>query len=217
MQIEEIIEQAHLYFGKDRAALKEKILAFKFDGAESRRWQRQLKSLTAQPCEVSYGIFDDVVQWLNDKQYDEINWDWLGDLSWEIQILLNENVKRGLDWDKRLATACGGTARILHLRVSDIIPCFVVDVYYFTYSRRENYYEFGALRDLSITERKLMRDSKRFLQNLNYTFLNRREALRRHTNLISDVNDDGGATLFDALFANTQNYQRETNGLMTNR
>jgi hypothetical protein len=209
MEIKEIIEQAKFYFGKNRRRLKKKILSFELDGKEYRAWKIRLKHLTSKPFDVSYGAFDDVIQWLKEKNYSEIDWRWLGDLSWEFKFLLNPGVAKGFDWDRKLALKCGGTARIAQVYVSDIVPCFVIDVYYMTYSRKNNYWEFGPIQNPSIEERRFVAKAKRFFQNAGFTFLSEKTALQRYAELYSDCNSDGNATLFDALFSDTENYQKE--------
>ncbi len=209
METEEIIKQAKLYFGKSRKRLKEKVLTFEFSGNEYRNWNKQLKQLISKPFDVSYGIFDDVIDWLKAKDYSEIDWHWLGDLSWEFKVLLNNEVEKGFDWDKKLALKCGGTARILQIFLSDIVPCFVVDVYYMTYNKTENYYEFGPIQNLSLEERKIIGKVKKFFQNEGFTFLSEKDAMRNYKELCSDCNSDGNAALFDVLFSDTENYQRE--------
>lgn len=209
MEIEKIIEQAKFYFGKNRKHLKKRILTFEFDGKEYRNWEKQLKQLTSQPFDVSYGMFDDVIGWLKDKNYKPIDWHWLGDLSWKFKILLNEDIEKGFDWDKKLAFECGGTARILQIYLSDIIPCFVFDIYYMTYNKKENYYEFGPIAKLTKEEREIVNKSKRFFQNSGFTFLNKKIAMKKHKELYSDCNSDGNARLFDALFSDSENYQSE--------
>jgi len=208
MKTEEIIEQAKLYFGKNRKHLKKKVLAFKLDGKEYRQWRKLLKRLTAHPFDVRYMIFDDVIEWLKQKNFKSIDWHWLGDLSWRIEILLNDGVQKGYDWDKKLAINCGGTARLLRFYVSDIVPCFAFDAYYMTYSKKESYYEFGPI-ELNAGENKLVNDVRNFLQSSGFAYLSRRVSMKRYEDLYSDCNSDGNARLFDALFCDTQNYQTE--------
>lgn len=209
MKTEEIIKQAKIYFGKNRKHLKEKVKTFKFDGSNYHNWNNQLKQITSKPFDVSYKIFDDVVDWLTEKKYSEIDWHWLGDLSWEFKILLNDSVEKGFDWDKKLALKCGGTARILQIYLSDIVPSFVVDNYYMTYNKTENYFEFGPIEKLSGEERKIVNKIKNFFQDKGFTFLSKEAAMKRYKELYSDCNSDGNASLFDALFSDTDNYQDE--------
>jgi hypothetical protein len=155
-------------------------------------------------------MFDDVIDWLKEKNYKEIDWKWLGDISWRFKILLNKGVGKGSDWDKKLALNCGGTARIFQVFTSDILPCFVVDIYYMTYNKRESYYEFGPIKDLTAEEREIINKVKAFFRKLGFTFLNQKTAMKRYRELYSDCNSDGNAKLFDALFSDTENYQTET-------
>ncbi len=209
MKIEEIVEQTKLYFGKNRRRLKNKILSFEFDGKEYRNWNKQLKQIISKPYDVRYGMFDDVIEWLKEENYAEIDWHWLGNLSWEFQILLNDNVEKGFDWDKKLAIKCGGTARILQVYLSDIVPCFVVDTYYMTYNKKENYYEFGPIEKLSDEERKIVNKFKKFFRDKGFTFLSKEISMKRYKEFYSDCNSDGNARLFDALFSDTDNYEDE--------
>jgi len=209
MKIEEIIELSKFYFGKNRNHLKKKVLEFKFDGQKYRNWKKIFSEITSQPFDISYGIFDDVSNYLIEKKYKEIDWNWLGDLSWEFKVLLNEGAAKGYDWDKKLASNCGGTARIVQFFVSDIIPCFVYDVYYMTYNKKENYWEFGPISNLTAQESDLVNKIKKCFQKLELTFLSKSEAMKTYAELISDCNSDGNAKLFDALFSDTENYQSE--------
>lgn len=209
MKTEEIVKQAKAHFGKNRRRLKTKLLAYRFDGKNYLEWKSRLKNLTLQPFDVSYGIFDDVVDSLTEKNYSEIDWHWLGDLSWKFKILLNNDVGKGFEWDKKLALKCGGTARILQIYLSDVIPCFVVDVYYMTYNKTENYYEFGPIQNLSNEERETIGKIKTFFLSEGFTFLSEKDATKNYKELCSDCNSDGNATLFDVLFSDTDGYQQE--------
>lgn len=205
----EILEQSKLYFGKNRRRLKEKVLAFEFDGKEYRLWNKQMKEFTSKPFSISYGMFDDVTEWLKQNEISEIDWKWLGDLSWEFKFLLNPGIEKGFDWDKKLALKCDGTARIVQIYASDIVPCFVIDTYYMTYSKKENYWEFGPIGKLSLEEKKFIGKAKVFFQDAGFKLLNKKEVLTKHKELYSDCNSDGNATLFDVLFSDTDNYQME--------
>lgn len=207
MNSAQIIEEAKKYFGKNRNLLKKKILSFKFDGSGYRKLSNQIKSIISQPFDLSYLMFDDVICWIKEEKISEIDWHWLGDLSWKIDVLLNENIEKGYDWDKKLALKCDGTARILRVYISDIIPCFVIDTYYMTYSKKENYYEFGPIIRLSNSEKQLVKKVELFFKDQGLTFIDKKTALTNYAELYSDCNSGGNATLFDALFCDTDNYQ----------
>lgn len=50
--------------------------------------RKGLKILLISRLIYIFGIFDDVVFWINDNKLEEINWNWIGDLSRTIDILL---------------------------------------------------------------------------------------------------------------------------------
>lgn len=209
MKIPEIIEQAHRYFGKNRRALRHLLATYRFDGQRSRDWKRLIKEFTDRPFDLTYGIFEDVAEHLTNENYNEIDWHWLGDLSWKLRFVLNDNVFRVYDFDKRLTKACNGTARIAEVHFSEIVPSFVIDTYYMSYSKAENYYEFGPLV-ISPDEALFIDGLKAFFRKRNFAFINLGTALKRFPNLFSDCQRDGHARLFDALFCDTHSYQLET-------
>lgn len=116
--------------------------------------EKEISSIVSNPNEIKFKLFEDVILWIKDNQADQIDWNWIGDLSWTIDILLNQGIDKGFDWDKKLALKCNGTARIMTLFVSDVIPCYTFDCYYMTYNKKGNYYEFGPILKLTGEEKK---------------------------------------------------------------
>lgn len=209
LKTEEIIEQTKLYFGKDKELLREKILSFEFDGKDYRDWRKKIKQVTAQPFDVQYGIMKEVVDKISDQKTEEIDWGMIGNLSWEFKILLNPGMDKGYDWDKKLATKCQGTARVLQIYASDLIPCYVVDTFYMSYNHKKNYYEFGPLSSIEPEEQKEISKIKQLFQNEGFVFLEQEISLEKYQELYSDIHTEGNASLFDVLFSDQENYQRK--------
>jgi len=137
MELKQVIKESKVFFGKDRTKLKEKLISFKFDGKEYKGWKKLLEATTQQPFDINYGMFGDFVENLKENKLNDIDWNWVGDLSWEFKILLNSGIEKGYDWDKRLANKCNGTVRILQVFISDILPCYAIDIYSLTYIVRK--------------------------------------------------------------------------------
>jgi hypothetical protein len=209
MKYEEIIKEAKKYFGKNRNLLKKKVLSFKFDGSNSKKLYKDIKTLTSQPFDLSYMMFSDVIDCITENKISEIDWHWLGDLSWKLDILLNENIEKGYDWYKKLTLKCNGTARILRIYISDILPCFVLDTHYMTFNKKENYFEFGPISKFSDNEKVLINKIKSFLKNQGLIYIDKKKALTKHIELYSDCNSDGNATFFDAVFCDTSTFQED--------
>lgn len=209
MTIKEITHQAKACFGKDRKLLKKKILAFNFDGTEGKAWKKCIKKATQKPLSVKYLMFDDVMDYIKEGELDKIDWNWLGDVSWEVEVLLNEEVDKGYDWDKKLTKKCGGTARILRIFISDILPCYAFDVCYMTYSKEDNYYEFGPITNPTSGEQVKINSIKKLFKTKDYRLLTQKQALKTYKGLYSDLNKEGNASLFSVLFKDTSNYQTD--------
>ena len=209
MKLKQIIKESKSYFGEDRSRLQEKILSFNFNGTEYKDWRKILKATTKQPFDINYGMFDDLIKNLKEKKLDDIDWNWTGDLSWEFKILLNEEVDKGYDWDKRLANKCNGTARILQVYISDILPCYSIDTYSLTYDKKGNYYELKPIEINSDNELIEQKNIKELLESKGYLYLDQKTSLKKYKDLYSDCNSNGGACLFDVLFSDTENYQTD--------
>lgn len=135
----EIIRQAKHYFGKDRRPIKELVLSYEFKEKITDNGKKEISSIVSNPNEIKFKLFEDVILWIKDNQADQIDWNWIGDLSWTIDILLNQGIDKGFDWDKKLALKCNGNRTIMTLFVSDVIPCYTFDhcCYYMTIIKRE--------------------------------------------------------------------------------
>jgi len=206
----EIINQAKHYFGKDRTFIKELVLTYEFTGKNYRQWKKDLEGIISNPNEIKFKLFDDVILWIKDNKASEIDWNWIGDLSWTIDIVLNPNIDKGYDWDKKLALKCNGTARILTVFISDIVPCYTFDCYYMTYSKNKNYYEFGPILNLTKEEKIVLKKVKSLLENKNLQLVEKGFCEKKYKELYSDTNSDGNASLFDVLFSDTNFYTTET-------
>lgn len=205
----EIIKQAKHYYGKNRKFIKECILSNDFNGKKYENWESDFKSIIRNPIDIHYGIFDDVILWIRGNKVNEINWNWIGDLSWTIDILLNKGIENGLDWDIKLAAKCNGTVKYFTVFISDAIPCFTYDCHYMTYNKKDNYYEFGPISNFTMEEKCIVNTVKKHLQKKGMLYLNRKFCEQRFEELVSDTNEKGNATLFDVLFKDTTFYQTE--------
>lgn len=206
----EIIRQAKHYFGKDRRHIKKLLLSYEFKDTNVRQWKKDIASIVSNPNRIKFGLFDDLILWIKNNETNQINWNWIGDLSWTIEIVLNSGIEKGYDWDKKLALNCNGTARILTVFISDAIPCFTFDSSYITYSKTENYYEFGPLKMLTKDEHKIIRNITNFLKRKGLQFLEQEFTKTKFKGLYSDTNSDGNASLFDVLFTDTNCYTTKT-------
>lgn len=205
----EIIRQAKHYFGKDRKHIKELVLSYEFKGKNYRQWKKGISNIVSNPNEIKFKLFDDVILWIKDNQVDQINWHWIGDLSWTIDILLNQGIDKGYDWDKQLALKCNGTARIITLFVSDVIPCYTYDCYYMTYNKKQNYYEFGPIAKLTKYENNILLKVSTYLQQKGLQYVKPKFCETKFKELYSDTNSYGNASLFDVLFSDTNFYTTE--------
>ncbi len=209
MKKSEIIKQAKYYFGKDRTPIKKLVLNYEFDGRNYRRWKNEIETIIHNPSKIRFNLSDDVILWIKENKVNEINWNWIGDLSWVINIVLNPNIEKGYDWDKKLALKFNGTARILWMSFSEVIPCFTYDCYYITYNKKENYYEFGPIFDLTVKERNIISRVKSLLISKGFQYVDRAFSQKKFKELYSDINSDGNASLFDVLFSDINSYQTE--------
>ncbi len=206
----ELINQIKRYFGEDRTEFKKAILGINFNGKEHKAWKKFFVQVTNEhPFDVSFRMMNEEVKKITAKKYDEIDWDFIGDISWEVKILLNEHIKQGYDWDKKLCANCGGTARILRILISDIIPAFTCDVYSMTYSKMEGYYEFNPIQLATTKEKEILKQVVNKLKQKQYYFVSKKLANQKFKDVYSDCHSEGNASVFDVLFSDVDGYQTE--------
>lgn len=203
----EIIRATKRLFGKDRRALKNLLLSYNFDGSDTRHLEKIFKHATKQPISLNYGINDNVVDDIRSDK--KLNMFWLGDLSWSCMILLNTNINKGYDWDKKLCNACNGTAKICEFSISDTLPVYTYDLYYMTYDNKGNWYEFGPINKLNTFEKNVVQSVSNSLNDSGRTHIGKAFAKKKFKDLYTDTNKDGGATIYDCLFSDIYPYQEE--------
>lgn len=206
----EIIRQAKHYFGKNRRHIKKLVLSYEFNGKSYRNWKKEISNIISNPFEIRFKLFEDVILWIKGNQSDQINWNWIGDLSWTIDIVLNPNIDKVYDLDKKLAAKCNGTSRILKVFISDVIACYTYDFYYMTYNKIKNYYEFGPITKLTKEEKKILKNLTIHLEKKGFVFVDKSFTSKKYKELFSDKNSDGNASLFDVLFSDINFYTTET-------
>jgi hypothetical protein len=205
----EILSEAKSFFGKDKRRIKKLVLSYEFKGENYRRWKKEIKQIIPNPNNVRFHLSEDVICWIKDDEAKQINWNWIGDLSWTIEVVLNQDVQKGYDWDRLLASKCKGTARILKIFISDVIPCYTYDAYYMTYSKKDNFYEFGPIVDFKDHEKQVLENVFSLLKNKGFQYLNQSFCEKKYKELYSDCNVKGGASLFDVLFSDVSFYTIE--------
>ncbi|OMI16656.1 hypothetical protein BUQ74_14405 [Leptospira weilii serovar Heyan] len=206
MNPKQLIQETLKYFGKDRRLLKKTIQGFSFDGKKTNEWKKRIKTCTTHPFTIRNNIIDWNVKCIRDKNYRQIQWDYLGDLSWNIKILLNSNIQSGYDWDKKLAIKCQ-EARIFEIYVNYIIPAYTINLYYIVYNKKENYYEFGKIIKTEKHEKRIIKNITKLFDTLGYFHVSEELASKKYKGLFSDCNSEGNASLFDCLFSDIYGYQ----------
>lgn len=203
----DLIKEVKRYFGKDRRLLKRTVKSLYTNEKDIDYWNKFFSNYCPRMFEVNGRIFEEIIEALYSRSYDNIDWNWLGDLSWDVEIILNEEVSSHLDFDKKLTAKCeNNTARFLNIYISEIIPAFTISTFYQFY--KENTYEFGPLK-LSKNETNLLNRIKNGFKNIGYYNVKKETALKKFKVLKSDLNSEGNASLFDCLFNDLDNYTDE--------
>lgn len=205
----EIVKQAKHYFGKDKSFIKELVLGYEFKGENYRRWKKEIANTISNPFKVYFGLLEDVILLILNNEVGKIDWNFIGDLSWTIDIVLNPEVDKVYDLDKKLALKCNGTARILTLYISEIIPCYTINCYYMTYSKSQNYWEFGPITTFTKEEQKTLKNVKAYMKTKGLEMVDKAFTQKKYKHLYSDTNSNGNASLFDVLFSDVQEYTEE--------
>lgn len=203
----ELIKETKRYFGKDRSLLKQTVKNLDPSDSDLKQWKTFFEKYYPKKFDINERMFKDFADLLFSKKYDKIVWDWIGDLSWDVDIILNREVNSSFDFDKKLAAKCkNNTVRFLNIYISDIIPAYSICTFFKKY--HDNVYEFGPLK-LSEAEKHLINKIKSELRKKGYYYVKKQVALKKFKDLRSDLNTDGNASIFDCLFNDMDNYTDE--------
>lgn len=200
----DLIKEVKRYFGKDRRILKRTVKSLYTNEKDVDHWNKFFSNFCPDKYEVNGRIFQETIDAIYAQKFDNIDWNFVGDFSWDVEIILNNEVSSHLDFDKKLAAKCkNNTVRFLNIYISDIIPAYSICTFFKKY--HDNVYEFGPLK-LSETEKNLISKIKSELKKKGYYYVKKQVALKKFKDLRSDLNSDGNASIFDCLFNDMDNY-----------
>lgn len=203
-----VIERVRQVFGGDRAELRKLIVAERDPLARARRDRLgdQLRSATGQPMVGFRPFLDEGFEHVDDPDHN--TWQ-LGDASAHYEVLLNEGVASGLDWDRKLCARCGGTARRCGFFVSAVLPVYIADMWYQTHSRKPRYFAFGPITKLQPAEQRMVEAAKQVLRTAGFQPLSGKLARVTVPTAVTDCRRRGEATVFDCLFSDIYSLTRE--------
>ncbi len=209
MKTKKILSQTLNYFGKNRTLINGELLKFSLeDKFYSPKWNKIVEKCTKQPFKLYHGVNEILLEYLQKKKYHEINWKEIGDISWTIEVVLNKGIKKSYDWDTKLATKCGGTARILRFLVSDVLPFYTSSHYVMSYCEQTKEFELGPITKFSKREKKIIKSIQSELEKEKYKEISQEQANIRHKDLWTDC-ITSNARIFDCLFCDLLDYQNE--------
>jgi len=200
----ELIRSLNSLFGKDRSLLRQKLMEVRQDTSRWKKTGRSIHRKTGQPVNAYIGLFDDTFDLLDDPDGDMF---WLGDCSYCYEILLNRGVQTGLDWDKRLALKCGGTAEFCVVWASLLLPCYALDTYCLKYNKHPGEYELFPHTVATKRQKVIVRQIREVMTEQGFERIAKRRAKQKVPRAITDCHEKGEATVFDCLFSDLYYYQ----------
>jgi len=203
----EIIQQAKHYFGKNRSYKKALLLNLDLkDDNFFNSWWKELKDYIDHPFRTQFNVFTTAITSIRNGTPEEIDWKWVGDYSWTIEILLNEGLQSGHGWGKKLISKCKGEVRTLTLHISAVLPCYTYYCDYDITNKAEGYDEYGPIIQPTKAEKEIIRKLKALLKKKGLQFLDQKFTEQQIQGLYSDCNEEGDASLFDVLFTESGFY-----------
>ena len=201
-----LIQNLNSLFGSDRSILRKKLIDVCKKTSKWERMGREIRKKTRQPTNIHPCLFEDTFEKLNNPQADMF---WLGDSAYYYEILLNSGVKSGLDWDKKLALKCGGTAKLCVVWASLLLPYYAMDTYCMKYTPKPGEFEFSPYVPSKKREKQIVSRVRDVMREHELTRMTKKLANRKVPKAITDCREKGEATVFDCLFSDTQCYQED--------
>ena len=213
MKQSEIIAEVKRLFGKNRSVLLEALVERGATISHCDKIEKRIKKTTGQPV-VSYcGLSDETLEWMKLPKKDRHKkknllkkHDQIGDVCCKTLVLLNDGIKKGYDWDRKLALKCGGRAFIVEMWSSLLLPVYTFDIFFMEYSRKMNYFEFGPYKPQTESEKRILKSMRSTMKNKGFIFMSKEQASRKAQNVQTDCKDPGDVTIFDCLFSDVQYY-----------
>jgi len=202
----ELIRCLNSLFGKDRSLLRQKLMEVREDSSKWEKTGKIIRRKTGQPVNTNTGTFEETFEHLDDPHADMY---WVGDCSYYYEILLNRGVKTGLDWDRKLALKCGGTAKLCEVWASLLLPYYILDSYSRKYTPSPGEFEFTPYNPATKREKLIVSQIREVMQERGFSPITKKMARKSVPKAITDCREEGEASVFDCLFSDTQCLQED--------
>lgn len=173
--------------------------------AEPQRWGKiegALKRVARVPIGFTYG-FD----WTKGQEEFIDSEDpnpFVGDPSLEVRFAINAPNRRGLDWDRELALACGGRVLFLHIWVSAVLPFYAYDSYYLEFKPSSLQYEVRSVKIREAEHKRIRSRAEQALQKMGFSRLPLKTCLLSVPGATTDLAYSTPPTVFDCLFSDVR-------------
>jgi hypothetical protein len=204
MNTKELIKILNTKFDRDRTPLRELAAEAMANLPKGRRLGRELRKQIQQPVMYDPGLLIDSAEKANQPECDMI-----GDLSFLYQIVLNPGVKRGLDFDMKLAQSCGGTVYMCRMWVSLLLPYYATDIFSMTYTPQIDQWEFGPYTPRKKSEKKIILKIHNLMHILGHSPVTKKLGQVKVPKATTDCCNRGKANVFDCLFSDSQDFSSD--------
>lgn len=199
-----LVQNLNTLLGSDRSALRKKLLEVRQDVSKWENLRRVINKKTRQPIQSTPCLYEEAFDELNDP---ELDMSWIGDASYSYDILLNSSPDSGLDWDKKLAVKCGGTAKRCVVWASVLLPYYAIDTYCIIYTPKAGEFEIYPYTPSTKREKKILSQIRDIMKEHGFSRMTKKLAKRKVSKAITDLREKGEATVFDCLFSDIHCYE----------
>jgi hypothetical protein len=206
MREDQLIRELNRLFGKDRKALREALLAIDPGFKTYKAIGRQIRRQTGQPVLMADELLIEIPDDLSEDKCDMF---WLGDISYYYEIVLNREIKRGMDFDKKLALHCGGPVYICVVWISLLFPIYAIDTYSMAYLSNPPQWEFTPHYLKLKAEKISIYRIRQILRDNGFSRASKKFSAQKVRKAITDCRVQGEATVFDCLFSDTQQFHED--------
>lgn len=163
--------------------------------------------------EIKFLHCDDLLEVLKDQKLRIRDYHCIGDLSWEIRVAINPQIKNGLDWDEKLGTKFG-VVPILKYVINHYVGCYSSWCYTMAFDRKTKIYEFSPIK-LPKQYSRLKSDFDTALNKLSFVSIDERDFDTRISNVTTDTIRKGPVKFFDLVFTDIYGHEFEKSRFTT--
>lgn len=203
----EVVSRSKDLYSSNRIGLLRKFEGLDEINRIGKQFAKIFKTPRLPAVAITFLHCDDLLEVLKDPKLRIRDHHCIGDMSWQVEIIIDPKIKHGLDWDEKLG-AKYGVVPILKYVINHYVGCYSSWCYTMAFDKKTKIYEFSPI-ELPKRLRAFQKSIETSLKERNLVRIGEKDFETKIPNVTTDTIHKGPVKFFDLVFTDVYGHEFE--------